>query len=121
MDDVLFLELLRSSRTLGLIRPEILLSILGFSVLDHSLGPPVITPRFYDRFIHGFIRIGVYYVLAALNNMKQFYAWTVPFRCITFVVFTAAALTDAAPTRFIGVGAWELSGAIATGIALWRR
>jgi hypothetical protein len=27
-------------------------------------------------------------------------------------------LTNLAPARFIGVGAWELTGAIATGIAL---
>jgi hypothetical protein len=62
--------------------------------------------------------IGVYYVLAALNDMKQFYRWTVPFRCVTFVVFTIAVLTNLAPVRFLGVGAWELTGAIATGLAL---
>ena len=62
--------------------------------------------------------IGVYYILAALNDMKQFYQWTVPFRCVTFIVFTAAVLTNLAPVRFLGVGAWELAGALATGIAL---
>ena len=64
--------------------------------------------------------IGAYYVLAALNDLKQFYKWTVPFRCLTFIVFTTAVLTGLAPARFIGVGAWELTGAIATGIALWQ-
>jgi hypothetical protein len=62
--------------------------------------------------------MGVYYVLAALNNMKPFYRWTVPFRCLTFAVFTTAVLTNLAPFRFIGVAAWELAGAIATGLAL---
>jgi hypothetical protein len=29
-------------------------------------------------------------------------------------------LTGIAPKPFFGVGAWELAGAIATGIALWK-
>jgi hypothetical protein len=62
--------------------------------------------------------IGVYYMLAALNDMKQCYKWTAPFRCVTFVVFTIAVPTNLAPARFIGVGAWELTGAVATGLAL---
>jgi Flp pilus assembly protein protease CpaA len=62
--------------------------------------------------------MGVYYVLAALNDLKPFYRWTVPFRVVTFTVFTTAALTGIAPKPFIGVGVWELAGAIATGIAL---
>ena len=62
--------------------------------------------------------MGVYYILATLNDFKPFYRWTVPFRCVTFLVFTTAALTGLAPLRFIGVGAWELTGAIATGLAL---
>jgi hypothetical protein len=63
--------------------------------------------------------MGAYYVLAALNDNKQFYRWTVPFRCLTPMVFTVAVLTGLAPVRFLGVAAWELTGAIATGIALW--
>jgi hypothetical protein len=62
--------------------------------------------------------MGVYYILAALNDFTPFYRWTVPFRCLTFLVFTFAVLTQLAPTRFIAVGAWELVGAIATGLAL---
>ncbi|MGE5464907.1 MAG: hypothetical protein ACM3PS_16205, partial [Syntrophothermus sp.] len=41
-------------------------------------------------------------------------------RCITPTVFTIAVLTGLAPVRFLGVAAWELLGAIATGIALWQ-
>jgi hypothetical protein len=44
----------------------------------------------------------------------------VPFRCVTPIVFTIAVLTGLAPTRFLAVAAWELAGAIATGIALWQ-
>jgi hypothetical protein len=62
--------------------------------------------------------IGVYYMLAALNDMKQFYKWTVPFRCLTFIVFTTVVLRGLAPARFLVIGFWELAGAIATGLAL---
>ena len=104
---------------LGLIRPELLLSILGFNVLDRAARTAGdYSLVFMTAASMASFNIGVYYMLAALNDMKQFYKWTVPFRCVTFVVFTIAVLTNLAPARFIGVGAWELTGAIATGIAL---
>jgi Flp pilus assembly protein protease CpaA len=62
--------------------------------------------------------MGVYYILAALNDVKIFYRWTVPFRVVTFTVFTAVVMTGIAPAPFLGVGLWELTGAVATGIAL---
>lgn len=104
---------------LGLIRPEWVLALLGFTVLDRAA-------RLAGDYTLAFIvassmasfNMGVYYVLAALNDLKPFYKWTVPFRCLTFAAFTIAALTHLAPGRFIVVGAWELAGAIATGIAL---
>ena len=106
---------------LGLIRPEILLSILGFSVLDRvARATGDYTLVFMIASSMASVNVGVYYVLAALSDVKQFYKWTVPFRCVTFTVFTLAVLTGLAPTQFIGVGVWELTGAIATGIALWQ-
>jgi len=63
--------------------------------------------------------IGAYYVLAALNDMKRFYLWTVPFRAVTFTVFSLAVLGGIAPVAFLGVGVWELVGALATGGALY--
>ena len=63
--------------------------------------------------------IGAYYILAALNDLKPIYKWTAIFRCITPVVFTIAVINGLAPTRFLGVAAWEFSGAVATGLALW--
>jgi hypothetical protein len=103
----------------GLIRPEFLLSLLGFSVLDRTArAPGDYTLVFLIASSMASFNIGVYYILAALNDVKQFYRWTVPFRCVTFVVFTLAVLTNLAPVRFLGVGAWELTGAIATGLAL---
>ena len=106
---------------LGLIRPEILLSLLGFSVLDRTArAVGDYTLVFMIASSMASFNIGVYYILSALNDMKKFYKWTVPFRCVTFVVFTTAVLTGLAPARFIAVGAWELTGAIATGLALWQ-
>jgi hypothetical protein len=62
--------------------------------------------------------MGVYYILASLHNMKAFYWWTVPFRMVTFIVFTGVVINGIAPQGFIGVGLWELAGAILTGVAL---
>jgi len=104
---------------LGLIRPELLLSILGFTVLERSARPAGdYTLVFMIASAMASFNIGAYYILAALNDLKPLYRWTVPFRCLTFIVFTTAVLTGFAPNRFLGVGAWELAGAIATGIAL---
>lgn len=106
---------------LGLIRPELLLSILGFSVLDRAgraAGDYTLT--FMIASSMASFNMGVYYILAVLSDFKKFYRWTVPFRGVTFTLFTFAALTGLAPMRFVAVGLWELAGAAATGFALWR-
>ena len=104
---------------LGLIRPELLLSILGFTVLDRSARVAGdYTLVFMIASSMASFNIGAYYILAALNDLKPLYRWTVPFRCVTFMVFTTAVITGLAPTRFVAVGTWELVGAIATYFAL---
>ena len=104
---------------LGLIRPEILLSILGFSIIDRAARVAGdYTLVFMIASSMASFNIGVYYILAALNDVKQFYKWTVPFRVISVIVFTTAVISGLAPTRFLGVALWELTGAIATGLAL---
>jgi hypothetical protein len=98
----------------------LLLSLLGFTVLDRAArAAGDYTLIFMIASSMASFNMGVYYVLVSLNNYKPFYKWTVPFRCVTFVVFTSAVLTGLAPARFFAVGAWELTGAIATGLALW--
>ncbi len=77
---------------LGIVRPELQLSMLGFEVVDR----------------------------ATLNDVKTFYYWTVPFRGLTFIVFTTIVILGIAPLKFIGVPIWKLTGAIAMGIALAR-
>ena len=105
--------------TVGLLRPELLLSALGFSVLERATrAAGDYTLVFMTASSMASFNIGAYYILAALNDLKPFYKWTVPYRCLTFLVFTTVTLTGLAPTRFILVGVWELTGAIATGLAL---
>lgn len=106
---------------IGLIRPELLLSILGFTVLERSARTAGdYTIVFMIASSMASFNIGAYYILAALNDLKPFYKWTAIFRCVTPIVFTIAVLKGLAPTRFLGVAAWELTGAIATGLALWQ-
>ena len=104
----------------GILRPELLLSLLGFTVLERSARPAGdYTLVFMIASSMASFNMGAYYILAALNDMRQFYKWTAIFRYITPVIFTVAVFKGLAPTRFLGVAAWELTGAIATGLALW--
>ena len=104
----------------GLLSPETVLSVTSMEVLPHTeraLGDYTLT--FITAASMASVNMGVYYVLASLNNMKTFYRWTVPFRVLTFTIFTLAVVKGIAPSGFLGVGIWELVGAIATGLALW--
>lgn len=104
----------------GLIRPEILLSILGFEVIARAQrASSDYTIVFMAASSMASFNMGIYYVFAALNDVKIFYRWTVPFRTLTFIVFTTLVISGAAPLKFIGVGLWEFAGAIATGAALY--
>ena len=106
---------------ISLLSPELLLSVLGFTVVDRaSRTTGDYTLVFAIASAMASFNVGAYYVLAALNDLKQFYKWTVPFRCLTFVTFTMVVMMGLAPNRFLGVGAWELAGALATGFALWQ-
>jgi Na+-driven multidrug efflux pump len=104
----------------GLISPETVLSLLGFEVLERAQRVAGdYTLVFMAASSMASFNMGVYYVLAALNDLKKFYVWTVPFRAVTFTVFTLVVVMGIAPVRFLGVGIWELTGAVATGLALY--
>jgi hypothetical protein len=104
---------------IGLVRPELLLSLLGFTVVDRAArAAGDYTLMFIIASSMASFNMGAYYILASLNDVKQFYRWTVPFRCLTFLVFTTVTLSGLAPSRFIVVGVWEGLGALATGWAL---
>jgi hypothetical protein len=105
----------------GLIRPEILLSLLGFDVIERAQrAAGDYTIVFMVASSMASFNVGVYYVLAALHDVKIFYRWTVPFRMVTFIVFTSVVIMEIAPARFLGVGIWELVGALSTGMALYK-
>jgi hypothetical protein len=105
----------------GLIRPEILLSILGFEVVERSVrASSDYTITFMTASSMASFNMGIYYILASLNDIKPFYRWTVPFRTLTFIIFSTIVFLGIAPQKFIGVAIWELVGALATGIALYR-
>jgi len=104
---------------IGLIRPEILLSALGFEVIARAQrAASDSTIVFITASSMASFNMGAYYILAALNDVKIFYRWTVPFRVLTFTVFTTIVIAGIAPKPFFGVGAWELAGALATWVAL---
>jgi hypothetical protein len=62
--------------------------------------------------------MGAYYILASLYDVRSFFLWTVPFRCVTFTVLTYGGLTDG-HSGLISIAVMELIGAIATGVGLY--
>ncbi|MBK7895447.1 MAG: hypothetical protein IPJ90_11335 [Anaerolineaceae bacterium] len=105
---------------LDLKNPKTLLKQMGFSAIDREArGEDDYTEVFVMTSSMASTNMGIYYMLAALLNVRQFFYWTVPFRVVTFVVFTTAVLKKYAPLKFITVPLWELTGALLTGWALW--
>jgi hypothetical protein len=106
---------------LGLISPELTLRSLNFEVLERTArAPGDFSLTFLTASSMAAVNMGVYYVLAARAGWTPFFRWTVPFRCLTFTVFTLAVARGLAPMGFLGVAVWELLGALATGLALAR-
>ncbi|MEU6932032.1 hypothetical protein [Streptomyces sp. NPDC046385] len=103
----------------GLVSPDTTIRLMGLTPIpgadradaDHTL-------LFLTASSMAALNMGVYYLLAALADWKAFFRWTVPFRLLTFAVFTLAVVTGRAPAGFLGVGLWEGLGALATGVAL---
>lgn len=103
----------------GLIAPDALLTLMGFTpVTDSRRAEGDYTTVFVTASSMAALNMGVYYVLAALSDWKAFFRWTVPFRLLTCAVFTLAVIGGRAPSGFLGVGLWEGLGAFVTGAAL---
>ncbi|MEV7992142.1 hypothetical protein AB0O67_09540 [Streptomyces sp. NPDC086077] len=102
----------------GLIAPDSLLKIMGFTPVAGSRAQADHTLVFVTASSMAALNMGVYYVLAALSDWKPFFRWTVPFRLLTCTVFTLAVIGGRAPAGFLGVAVWEGIGAVATGAAL---
>jgi Na+-driven multidrug efflux pump len=106
---------------IGLLRPEFLLSLLGFTPLDRAArASGDFTIVFMTASSMASFNMGVYYILAALTDFKNFYLWTVPFRTMTFIVFSTLVITKVAPLGFFGIGAWEGFGALVTAVTLYK-
>jgi Na+-driven multidrug efflux pump len=104
---------------IGLVHPEATLNLLGFNSVGRDVRQAGdYTLVFLIASSMAAVNMGAYYVLAALLDVRPFFIWTVPFRTLTFCVFTLAVLRGLAPLGFVGVGVWELVGAAATGLAL---
>ncbi|MGI5284935.1 hypothetical protein ACQEVF_16570 [Nonomuraea polychroma] len=104
---------------LGLISPGTQLAMMGFEVLDVRPAGDY-TAVFMAAASMAAVNMGVYYMFAASADYTPFFRWTVPFRLVTFTVFTILVVTGTAPSGFFGVGLWEGLGAVITGFALWR-
>jgi hypothetical protein len=105
---------------IGLVRPETLLSMLGFDVLhstERAGGDYTIT--FVAASSMASLNMGIYYLVAASTEWRPFFLFSAIFRLLTFTVFSTLVVTEVAPGRFFGVALWEGLGAVATGIALW--
>ncbi|MEV4626403.1 hypothetical protein AB0J90_08970 [Micromonospora sp. NPDC049523] len=104
----------------GLIRPEALLRLLGFEVIDAAdRASGDYTRTYIAASSMAAVNMGVYYLVAVHTEWRAFFRFTVFFRLVTFSVFTILVLTDSAPGKFFGVAAWEGLGAVATGVGLW--
>lgn len=104
----------------GIIAPDITLQLVGIDPIEQAQrASGDATVGFVIASSMASFNMGVYYVPAALSNWQAFFRWTVPFRMVTFSVFMIAVAGGIAPSGFIGVGAWELIGALCTGAALW--
>lgn len=96
----------------GLLSPQTTQASVGFE----TLGPDGRT--FLAASSMASLNMGVYYLVAAVTDWRPFFLFTVPFRLLTFTVFTTLVLTGVAPRGFLGVAIWEAAGAAATAIAL---
>jgi hypothetical protein len=97
----------------GLIAPEAVLTGSGFAA-----DPPNSTRVFVTASAMASLNMGVYYLVAAATEWRPFFRFTVPFRLLTFTVFSTLVVSGVAPGAFIGVALWEAAGAIATGVGL---
>lgn len=99
----------------GLMAPQFLLAILGLSETGMSSHT---TQLFVIASSQASLAMGLYYILAAVNETRIFFQWSVPLRIVNFIVFTSMVPIGIAPPKWLMVAGLELIGALATGIAL---
>jgi len=96
----------------GLLAPHILLTVLGISETGHA------TQLFIMATSQASLAMGLYYILASLNETRNFFQWSVPLRIINFMVFTSMVAVGVAPSKWLMVAGLEVVGALATAVAL---
>jgi hypothetical protein len=96
----------------GLLAPHILLTVLGISETGHA------TQLFIMATSQASLAMGLYYILASVNETRSFFQWSVPLRIINFMVFAGMVLLGVAPTQWLLVAGLEVVGAMATAVAL---
>ncbi len=99
----------------GLMAPQFLLAILGLS--ENGMSSHT-TQLFVMATSHASLAMGLYYILASVNETRIFFQWSVPLRIINFMVFASMVPIGIAPPKWLMVAGLELIGALATGIAL---
>jgi len=95
----------------GLLAPHILLTVLGISETGHA------TQLFIMATSQASLAMGLYYILAAINETRSFFQWSVPLRIINFMVFAGMVLMGVAPMQWLLVAGLEVVGALATAVA----
>ena len=96
----------------GLLVPHVLQTMLGISETGQA------TQLFIMASSQASLAMGLYYILASVNETRIFFQWSVPLRIINFMVFAAMISLGVAPTQWWLVAGLELAGALATAIAL---
>lgn len=96
----------------GLLAPQFLLTVLGITEIGST------TQLFLMATSQASLAMGLYYILASVNETRIFFQWSVPLRIINFIVFAALIPLGIAPMQWLLVAGLELAGASATAIAL---
>jgi hypothetical protein len=96
----------------GLLVPQLLLTVLGITETGSA------TPLFLMATSQASLAMGLYYILASVNETRNFFQWSVPLRIINFMVFVGMIPLGIAPMQWSLVAGLELAGASATAIAL---
>ena len=96
----------------GLLAPQLLLTVLGITDSGSA------TQLFLMSTSQASLAMGLYYILASVNETRIFFQWSVPLRIINFLVFAVMIPLGIAPTQWLLVAGLELVGASATAIAL---
>lgn len=108
---LVFGGIITASGMTGLCTPGFLLHLMGLSGGGAS-------EIFVMAVSQASLAMGLYYILAAVHDHRMFMRWSVPLRCVNFIIFAGMVLFGIAPLKWLLVAGLELLGALATAITL---